>query len=85
MGRGEQASQKQRNSARIQRPKARRLVECGKGTWRSHVPFPHFGGRGGTGPPTQKKGGLRRSVQIIITTGLCARIWAKKRSKGAEK
>ena len=60
-------------------------MKCGKGTWRGHVPFPHFGGRGGTGPPTQKKGGLRRSVQIIITTGLCARIWAKKRSKGAEK
>ena len=30
-------------------------MKCEKGTWRSHVPFSHFGGRGGTGPPTQKK------------------------------
>ena len=27
-----------------------------KGTWRSHVPFSLFGGRGGTGPPQKEKG-----------------------------
>lgn len=36
------------------RPKPHHLMKCEKGAWRSHVPFSHFGGRGGTGPPTKK-------------------------------
>ena len=38
-----------------QRPKPHHLMKCEQGTWRSHVPCSHFGGRGGTGPPTQKR------------------------------
>ena len=38
----------------LQRSKPHKLMKCEKGTWRSHVPFSHFGGRGGTGPPTKK-------------------------------
>ena len=37
-----------------QRPKPHHLMKCEQGTWRSHVPCSHFGGRGGTGPPTKK-------------------------------
>ena len=35
-------------------PKPHHLMKCEKGTWLRHVPFSHFGGRGGTGPPTKK-------------------------------
>ena len=38
-----------------QRPKPHHLMKCAKGTWRSHVPFAHFGGRGGTSSPHTKK------------------------------
>ena len=37
-----------------QRPTPHHLMKCEQGTWRSHVPCSHFGGRGGTGPPTKK-------------------------------
>ena len=35
-----------------QRPKPHHLMKCEQGTWLRHVPCSHFGGRGGTGPPT---------------------------------
>ena len=38
----------------LQRPKPHHLMKCEKGTWRSHVPFSHFGGRGGTSSPHKK-------------------------------
>ena len=38
-----------------QRPKPHHLMKCEQGTWLRHVPCSHFGGRGGPGPPTQKR------------------------------
>ena len=61
MGRGVHASQKTKNLIKthkkappLQRPKPHHLMKCEKGAWRSHVPFSHFGGRGGTSSPHKK-------------------------------
>ena len=78
MGRGAHASQKTKNLTKthkkappLQRPKPHHLMKCEKGAWRSHVPFSHFGGRGGTSSPHKKNstgvGELRPPTEIPIT------------------
>ena len=48
-----------------QRPKPHHLMKCEKGTWRSHVPFSHFGGCGGTSSPHKKKQTYRLKYVFI--------------------
>ena len=52
-----------------QRPKPHHLMKCEKGTWRSHVPFSHFGGCGGGFVPPQKKTNLSTKIRFHRACG----------------
>ena len=47
-------------------------MKCERGTRQSRVPLSHFGGRGGTRPPTQKK----RNTQLVTRDRMYSRVMA---------
>ena len=57
----------------LQRPKPHHLMKCEKGAWRSHVPFSHFGGRGGTSSPHTKK---TKALSFFATSAAHFGKWA---------